>query len=199
MGARRRAYVGRVTKPCEKCGADVSRKHSAIKDHVFCSRDCFLNSDYMLERKAASNARRYAGKRVVRLCRQCGAEVERAVSQFTAADACCSMECRRAFTLDRAQKKINSRGYVVVFVGVGYPGAGAASQGQMLEHRKVMQDFLDRPLTADENVHHRNGDRKDNRLENLELWTRSQPPGQRVADKLAWARDLIALYAGTGM
>jgi hypothetical protein len=103
------------------------------------------------------------------------------------------VRCKRAYSVAKGHKQINSNGYVIVYVGVGYPGAG--KQGQILEHRKVMQEFLGRPLTAAENVHHRNGDKQDNRLENLELWSRSQPHGQRVADKLAWAREFIALYA----
>ena len=60
-----------------------------------------------------------------------------------------------------------------------------------LQHRLVMARSLGRPLTPDESVHHRNGDRTDNRLDNLELWSRFQPNGQRVADKVAWAREVL--------
>jgi hypothetical protein len=64
-----------------------------------------------------------------------------------------------------------------------------------MEHRVVMADLLGRPLRKGENVHHRNGDRADNRPDNLELWASFQPPGQRVQDLVAHAQRLLDLYA----
>lgn len=70
----------------------------------------------------------------------------------------------------------------------------AKKDGYVFEHIPVMEKKLGRSLLPNENVHHLYGERIDNRPENLELWTISQPPGQRVEDKIKWAIEFLKEY-----
>ena len=77
----------------------------------------------------------------------------------------------------------------------GYRRRYVPGRGHIKEHRLVMEGLLSRPLLPTEDVHHINGVRDDNRPENLELWTRSHPRGQRVVDIVTWATELLRVYA----
>jgi|SRR3989344_2030781 len=59
-------------------------------------------------------------------------------------------------------KEITNAGYVRLWI---------SKDERVLEHRKVMEDYLGRKLTRSEVVHHKNGKNSDNRLANLELTT----------------------------
>jgi HNH endonuclease len=73
------------------------------------------------------------------------------------------------------------RGYVWTWCP-DHPSRSNTAKAYVLEHRLVMEKHLGRYLTRDEHVHHINGIRDDNRIENLELWTHAHPSGIRVRD-----------------
>lgn len=77
----------------------------------------------------------------------------------------------------------------------GYRKVRASDGRWILEHRFVLEKKLGRPLFPDESVHHRNGDKLDNRPKNLELWVRPQPTGVSVKDAVKWAREILRRYA----
>lgn len=88
----------------------------------------------------------------------------------------------------------NGHGYIVRNE-FGAFTSGRREVRVVFQHRWLMEQKLGRSLLPTESVHHINGVRYDNRLDNLELWSKSQPAGQRVADKVEWATELLKLYA----
>lgn len=126
----------------------------------------------------------------VRACEQCG----RMFPVYKKGVRHCSKACAGAALSERQTGEGNHawNGGVATTAG-GYrkikqpehPAADA--NGYVLEHRLVMEQQMGRYLRSYERVHHKNGQRDDNRPDNLELWAvkRKDPPGQRLTDLVA--------------
>ncbi len=92
-------------------------------------------------------------------CENCGVEFRVKPSRAKRGVKYCSMVCREQHKY--TGKFIRSDGYIAI-----------KRNGKFeLEHRIVMSEFLKRDLRTDEHIHHRNGNKSDNRIENLELVT----------------------------
>jgi len=66
------------------------------------------------------------------------------------------------------KRKQTPHGYMKIFLGIHHPMTD--KRGEIYEHRLVMSEHLGRPLETWETVHHKNGNRADNRIDNLELF-----------------------------
>lgn len=168
---------------CKQCGKDfISVRDRKSNDFPsFCSREC-----------KGLNSR----KRVTKVCKTCSKEFEVRIchtksgknGRYGDRGAFCSKKCNYSF--DRREydyRELHKSGYVIVSIPKGHPlieerkKKGIRSY-TMREHRLVMEKHLGRRLLPNETVHHKNGIRSDNRIENLELWDKNQPSGQRTSD-----------------
>jgi len=98
-----------------------------------------------------------------------------------------------AYPLRKGGKTKHQKGYIMVMMPT-HPRLAHTQRKYVFEHILVMEDHLNRYLLPGENVHHKNGVRDDNRIENLELWTKPQPSGVRAFDLYIWAKSIVARY-----
>jgi len=79
---------------------------------------------------------------------------------------------KRVMLLTKGGRVRTNEGYIYKRC-IGHPKATKRGH-YVLEHRLVMEKELGRYLLKGEDVHHRNGNKKDNRIENLMLMTHNK-------------------------
>lgn len=180
-GRSRSFYCSDECRPHRTCAwckcAYVTHKSGGRK---FCSRSCELTS-----RKTAYQEKMRA-KEIP--CPGCGKKFVSTPEHRTA----CSYRCAWDSRFPVGTIRPSGGGYVIIKVGRDYKSpnkiktpSGIEKQW-MLQHRYAMELHIGRFLEPQERVHHKNGKRDDNRIENLELWKIASehitPAGVRSSD-----------------
>lgn len=103
------------------------------------------------------------------------------------------IHCTNIKRADYGTGRYLKNGYVMTF-SKGHPRTHSLKGNYVFEHILVMERHIGRLLEKDETVHHKNGVKNDNSIDNLELWVKPQPSGVRAKDALDWAHKIIERY-----
>lgn len=189
-------------RPCRRCGKTFER---AAPAQLFCSERCKKQKPYECGECGGTFWSRVMGLR----------ESE----QYWGIPMCspeCKVKARRKWLTTRQsahladsklagqpaapaedgpiRRRNGQHGYMRILVPTDYPGTNG--RGWILEHRYVMEQSLGRHLWPWESVHHINGQRSDNRLENLQLRQGKHGAGVRFVCNSCGSHDVTPTELG---
>lgn len=162
-----------VRYTCEVCGKEfeVPKSDHRVKEGKkirFCSKPCMGIGTRTGE---------------IRKCLYCKNEFYSTRTVF------CSQDCARKYRVQNYKHKTYmENGYIVEYHN------GYNKKGNVKQHRRIMEEYLGRKLAADEVVHHKNGIKTDNRIENLEVKSWSEHSSDHRKQEKAEGKHLFGGY-----
>ena len=138
-------------------------------------------------------SQRYRTRAIEDVCAGCGKSFYRRPSHHKIRH--CSSRCaqlRERHRLWRGGRTLQ-KGYVRIRLHDDNHLASSMrdAAGYVAEHRLVVAELLGRPLRADEQVHHINGDKADNRLTNLQLFSTTHGPGASFCCRDCGSKNVV--------
>lgn len=157
----------KVSRDCAQCGTTFWRYPSVMTpSRRFCSLACKYIADTGIPRPARQT-------RVILSCQQCGAQFTNEPNELARPGR--GQFCTRACADFAKIGRPGSRWYGARTIDAyGYVQISVTGEGQVFEHRHIMEVALGRKLADDEDVHHLNSLRDDNHLENLVVMSRTE-------------------------
>lgn len=197
------AQVAPLQFICKECSKPFLMERSYVtayhkkwnRDPMYCSMQC-----------SATGRRKDADERHKTNCKNCGNEFyktrRKGSGNIYNTQQLCSKQCKNEWVSKVYREKHGSpeisrrekRNYIELRI----PPRDGEPVRFILEHRYVMEQQIGRRLRTEETVHHKNGDRHNNSIQNLELFSSRHGPGQRVVDKIAFAIEMLQLYPEFG-
>ncbi len=206
-----RERIKTVDNICDGCGAGCRNYIGFRKLCKKCNKNLYAREDKCLECGEIKLVLKKKG-----ICRNCNTKIfyrENTEYVKNRARNHCRARTRRRLGLPidhpplkkkNGEGHITEQGYKYITIknhpnaiecgGIRKNGKPHVYEGKIAEHTYVMSMHIGRGLFKCESVHHKNGIRDDNRIENLELWHRGQPAGQRVQDKIEWCKEFMKQY-----
>ena len=197
---------------CEWCGKEKEYKYKSVIKR-FCSHKCSNNYKwanlrakkeyldfecpicnkkikiYSKDHRVKNNSKIYCSKKCSDIghktgclicCKHCNKQFYSTRHKF------CSKECARQYRKENYNHKIyEENGYLVKYIN------GYNKKGNAKIHRIIMEEYLERKLSPDEVVHHINHNKKDNRIENLQVMSRGEHSKIHRLDELNKGKKLF--------